>query len=414
MKKTLLAAVFVLMIGTMGFASLSAETWLGQNVRNAVTMAPWRFGPFRLQLSLALRDAGYDTNVYGDYTNPLGDYSFTIGPVVNAYLPIKNKIVFHLSESPHYVYFLETRAERSWNNTFKGETYILLSNIVLNFGLDYSNLKQRISLETEIRPRVRTENIFGSVLYQFSAKTSLSIELRQNRIAFDNNPIEGFDFKALLDRKESYIALKSFYQQSLKGMYFLDLEYGSIDFAHPQNKNDSDVYAIRGGMEYIPSVNVSGKWSLGYRWMRPRTPGQAPFGGLVGDVQVSLRLMKPIRGRISFKRDMPFSMVIADSPYFFYLFGTGISGYPIRSIRLDYDFTFAKISYPGYLGQDLPGSSDPANYSHDFRTHSIGFFIRLKKNVGIGVTAGRWVQESLSFSNASNRNFIWASLTTDF
>jgi hypothetical protein len=81
---------------------------------------------------------------------------------------------------------------------------------------------------------------------------------------------------------------------------------------------------------------------------------------------------------------------------------------------LDYDFNLGKISYPDSLGRQSAGAPDPADYSLDFQTHSVGLFIRLKRNMGIGLTAGRWIRNAPLLGQKSDRNFIFGSLTTDF
>ena len=78
---------------------LSASTWRGEALLREVQLAPWTLGPFRLQPQIILSDLCYDSNIYHQ-PEAVGDYSFTAGPRINAYLALKKKIVFTLSESP--------------------------------------------------------------------------------------------------------------------------------------------------------------------------------------------------------------------------------------------------------------------------------------------------------------------------
>ncbi len=72
---------------------LRSSTWRGEALLREVQLASGRFGLLRLQPQIILSDLGYDSNIYHQ-PEAVGDYSFTAGPRINAYLALKKKIVF--------------------------------------------------------------------------------------------------------------------------------------------------------------------------------------------------------------------------------------------------------------------------------------------------------------------------------
>ena len=86
-----------------------------------------RLGPFYVNTVFFLNHAGFDSNVYRTTHDPVKDFTFSTGPAVSIYLPIKKRIVFSLYESPQYMYFKETKRERSWNQYFDVGVHFFLN-----------------------------------------------------------------------------------------------------------------------------------------------------------------------------------------------------------------------------------------------------------------------------------------------
>src|SRR5712692_11437542 len=63
------------------------------------------FGPFRILPRLVLRDAGYDSNVFGLAANPVSDWTGTVGLGLRLYLPIGGKTYFRAEGIPQYTWY---------------------------------------------------------------------------------------------------------------------------------------------------------------------------------------------------------------------------------------------------------------------------------------------------------------------
>src|SRR4030066_2280623 len=116
--RRVLAAAILLLATSSGTAF--AETWKGQELDRKWHDAAWKFGPFRIQPSLVISNAGVDSNIYYSTANPIKDYTITAGPAATLYIPIHRKFVLSLYGSPQYVWDSKTDRERTRDFYFNG------------------------------------------------------------------------------------------------------------------------------------------------------------------------------------------------------------------------------------------------------------------------------------------------------
>jgi len=401
-----LSAIFLLILLLLGMAGWAqAETWKGRNLKLDIEKAPWHLGPFRIQPVLYLTDAGYDSNIYGLTDRVVDDYWFQAGPGVRAYVAIKKKIVFSVSESPRYVYFFKTARERAWNNYLTGEVSLLLTRAFLTGGVVYNNYKYRYPFEIDIWPRAREEGAFGSFLYQVSKKTSFSVGVRRTRYSFDNLDYEVYDIKGRLSRREDYLTVSGFYQVTPRIMFSASGEYGLIDFDNPVSFGDAESRAVYGGLDFSPTGNVRGSVKLGYKELRPRVAGRAGFKGVVGSANISFPVFRALTARAQYGRDVQFSMWFDNTFFIDDRYGAGLSLYVLRRrVRLDYDYSVNYDRYPiAAVDQKV-----------DRESSTFGIVFRLKQNIGIGIRGGTYRWRYNYYSGDSKRTFVGLNLTYDF
>jgi len=371
----------------------------------------WNLGPLKIQTRLFLNDAGYDSNIYYGSANQIKDYTFTVGPGFNIFLPLKKKIVLQIYESPQYAYYLETRKERTWNNYFNGQVHFVLNRFFVSVGQGYSTARQRWNTEIDIKLRRKEDSLQGSVLWQATKKTSFSLRYRRSRYDYENLAFETFNIRDRLNRTENYLNFTSYYQLSYKIRYFLDAEYGVFNFQTVARSKDSRSYGIYGGFEFSPLGKISGRINLGYKRFDILDPSIRDYRGIVGDTQLSIRLLRYLVARASFERNAQFSIWYDNAYYLENVAGVGASFYVSRNIRLDYNFHSGRNRY-NQTQLIAPGSLEKR--SDDYIIHSAGIYFRLKKSVGLGITASRWSRHSNLPWETGNRDFLGMSLTYDF
>lgn len=405
--------VVALTLLILGMGISFAETWKGQELERKWHAAAWRFGPFRIQPSLVISNAGVDSNLYYSTNEPIKDFTITAGPAATLYVPIHRKFVLSAYGSPQYVWYSKTERERTWNYYFNGAAQLSLKNVFFSLEGTYSDARERWNTEIDIRPRRKEEGYGGSVLVKAAWKTSFSLGYRT--VKYDYESVEyagGFNVRERLNRRESYANFSMFYQASTQRRFFLDFEYGQyeFEFASQAAIGDAQSGAAYAGLEFSPlGRRIRGRIRVGYKKFDIRNPEVPDNGGVVGDSQLSVRLAKPFVIRGSYVRDVRFSLWY-DNPYYVESRpGAGVSLYILRFLRLDYDYSLGRNRYP-VVGGGGPDVKRLDGYS----IHSAAVYFRIKKSVALGFIASWWARKSNLAAEDDKRTFFGLNLTYEF
>ncbi len=389
------------------------KTWMGLALQQAVSSARWKLGPLRINPVLYLTDAGYDTNLYYGYQgSSIKDYTVTVGPGFSVFLPIKKKIILQIVESPRYVYYHETKKERTWNNYLDARVNFALNRVFMSIGGKLTSARQRWGTEVDIRPRRREGSYEGTLLWQATRKTSFFIQGSRTSYDYENLVFDAFNLRDRLNRREDRLSFRSYYQLSYRARLFLQGEYGSFTFKNQAPlKKDSRSYDLSAGLEFAPRGVVRGQVRFGYKIFEPLERTRKAFRGLAGDSRISVRLLRPLTIRASYARDTQFSIWYDNSYYIESMAGAGASLYLFKKVRLDYDYWDGRNRYPESQAV-APGAQ--AKRRDDYRIHSVGLYFRLKKNIGAGLIANRWNRDSNINWEIAKRDFVGMNLTYDF
>jgi hypothetical protein len=384
---------------------------LGQELEQRIKEAAFRLGPFRIKTVLYLRDAGYDNNVYRTPSDPVKDFTLTAGPGFQVYLPISKKIVFSIYESPQYVYFRETKRERTWNNYFNGRMHVAFRRLFFTVGKGYSVAREIWNTEIDIRPQRKEDSYEGSAMWQLSKRTSFLVRYSQAKYDYEDLAFEQTSIKRELNRVEKYANATGYYRLSFRTMFFIDFTYGNFHFENPLSLKNSRSYGLSGGFEFSPTGIIRGRINLGYKRLKPQAGGIKEYRGIFGDTNFSVRVLKPLDLRASYKRDISFSIWYNNAYFIENRAGLGVSLYPFKSVRLDYDLSLGRNNYP--QSTVLPQGESQKRLDR-YQYQAVGIFFRIKKNIGAGVSLYQWIRDSnLGWENAK-KTFLGINLTYDF
>jgi Putative beta-barrel porin 2 len=386
------------------------KTRLGINLEQQVNAAGLKFGPFKIRAALFLPYAGYDSNVYQAPINPIEDFSITVGPGFDVYLPIKNMIVFSIFESPQYVYYRETKQLQGWNNFFNGQVHFVLNRFFITLGKGYIIARERWSTELNAQPLRKENSSQGSLYWQLSKKTSLFFRFSQATYDYEELTFGDLRLKHDLNRTESKTSITGYYQLSLRTMFFLNFEHGDFNFQYPLNPRDSRSNAIYGGFEFSPLGVFRGRINLGYKNFDALVAGIKDFRGIVGDTTISIRLLRFLTIRANYRGDVQFSAWYSNPYYLENIVGSGASLYLAKNIRLDYNFYFGKNTYPAAIGEQ----SAPQERQDDYTSQSVGPFIRIKDDIALGLIVTFWQRDSNIYWANGKQTLLGVKLIYDF
>ncbi len=249
-----ISAVLACLLGSPGFMAAQGNTWVGINLEQMVNAARFRLGALRLNASLELTNAGYDSDVYyGYFDEAVPDYTFSAGLPVQILLPLSKKVVLEVSDTPQYLFFLDTQRERAWNNTFQGALHLALDEIYIQAGGRSANVRRRFSPELDVNVREKTNGLNGLALWQLSRMTSLALIYEGAEYRYSDAEYLGTNISELLDRREDFFDFVTYVQPGPRTRLFADGQFGTYRFAATEAANrNAKSYAFFGGVEFIP------------------------------------------------------------------------------------------------------------------------------------------------------------------
>ena len=380
-------------------------------------LAKWRVGPFRIQPILQFRNIGYDNNVYSQNRDagPVTDFTASAGIRANTYLFFRDWIVFSLVENPEYVFFFEQKTERSLNNLFAPSLKMLLfDRLALGGGYRYQKERRRASSEFDVRANEMRSAVSGQIFYETERQTALGLVGTIERFRYEDisRPGEEFRFSLALNRTEKNLSAQVYYPIFSASRLFLNARTTDYAFEFPEARwRDSTSSQVEAGIRFPEIGPVEGAFSIGYKKLSPKSAGKKSFSGLIGNTNIGVRVGR-LAARAQFSRDSVFSFDDTNIYFVENRWALGCSLYLSGFLRLDYDYSNGRASYP----EPIPAGGGPGEILRRdaYETHSFGFVVRIVRTTGIGLQANYWERDSNIFAEQVSRWFLGGYLTFEF
>jgi len=416
-KILVLCSLLILMLNNS--YSQSYNTFQSE-IKEITERAKWHLGPFRIYPTIQLRNIGYDDNVYRkrEEDNPISDYTATISPQFKVYLLFKNWIILSFSENPEYVYFVKEKRERSFNNSYLPRIkFLIFHRFVLSGNYQYQRRRRRASSEFDVRANETISGYNGSFFYETARGTSFGISGANRKINYEDITLPGEEMylSRRLNREETSGNFEFYYNIFSESYFFINSGYTKYQFEHPESRwRDSFSYQIYSGIRFPLLGRIRGTFSLGYKRLIPRQKWRRSFNGLVGNTSLDLRI-KRFSFRILYNRDCIFSFWENNVYFLEDRYGAGISFYLTRFLRLDYDFLYGENDYPETMIIRVADGNYLLIKRQDiYRTHTVGFAVRIIRSTGVGIRYNYWQRESnIQWVNRKNW-FIGGYVTYEF
>lgn len=380
--------------------------------------ARWRLGPFLIYPTLEL-DMGYDSNVYGvrEDRDPVSDYVVSIAVPLNAYLIYSDRLILSFLYIPQYVYFFEVESERSFNNSFSsGLRYLFLNKFVLTGAYQYSQKKYRALTEIDTRITETIHGGRGGFYYETARSTSIGISGSYFYRSYEDAyyPEVVVPLSRTLNRNELGVRGEFNYRIFTESFFFMNLGFADYKFEYPESSfKNSYSFDFYSGIRFPLLGRIRGILSLGYKWFIPYQGWLNSFSGFVGNTSLDFRLAR-FGWRLSYLRDVPFSVSSTNIFYVLNSIGAGISFYPFQIVRLDYDFTYSESNYQEPTVIENPeGSFQELTRMDDYKIHSVAIVFRIVRNTGIGLRAN-YEERISNYYGDRYKLLIGAFITYDF
>ena len=380
----------------------------------------WKVGPFRIFPVLALKNVGYDDNVYyqREEDEPISDFTATISPEVKVYVLFRNSLILSFTENPEYIYYLEQKRERRWNNTYAADFRLLfLNRFVLSGGLSNKDRRWRASSEFDVRANELRERLEGSLFYETARRTTFGFSGFLEKISYEDiiSPEEEITLSRDLNREEISANIEFYYRIYSEASFFIKGGYTEYNFEHPETQwRNSNSYQVYSGVRFPLLARVRGTFSLGYKKHVPLSEGKIGFSGLIGDTSLEFRLGR-FNFRLKYNRDNHFSYWTESIFFVEDRYGGGVSFYLFKFLRLDGDYSYGIADYPEITTVIYPdGNVEEIKRRDKYIGYSMGFAVRIIEKTGIGLKVNFWKRDSNYYLEDRNRVSVGAYITYEF
>jgi hypothetical protein len=336
----------VCLVGVAGAGAQSTPAALAA----AASAARVRIGPFALNPTLALTDAGVDDNVFNnsDAEHPRKDFTMTLSPATAFWLHLGRTWVTG-TVTEDLVYYQTYADERSANTRYDVRLVRPFNRVKFELGSDYRNTRERPGFEIDARPRHSEIGVDGSIEIRALGKTSFAANVRRRTVQFaDDALFDGNRLQIQLNR--TMTGLDGIVRHQLTPLTSLtfSVQRQQDRFAFSPAR-DSDSTAGVGGVKFEASALLTGTATFGYRRFSPLSPDVPEYRGSTAAVDLSFRARSSTRLGVKILRDLQYSFE-EQQPYYI---ETGISASITQALYGPFDVVASagieELAYRGRL-----------------------------------------------------------------
>lgn len=356
-------------------------------------------GPFYLTPAIAVSSLGVDTNVFNQSDDPQSDFTFSLAPQADVWVPFVRRALVQFSAVVGMDYYQKFASERSINPDLTGRGELYFNRLTLFGEGSYLNTRQRPSFEIDVRARRVEDDFGGGAEVRVLPKLSLEASGRQRRIRFDADAyLDGSSLQQTLDRHSTAFAGAVRWRMSVLTTFEVRAERLADRFVYSPER-DTDSLRVAAGAQFRPRALVSGSGHVGFRNFTSVSGTLPDYQGLVALATLSYRLRGTTVFGFTADRDVDYSYE-PTQPYYV----RAGYGFSIRQqITEQFDLSFGAARYT-YTYKDLVGADRAAvervdvNWSY---TGSIGYRVGRDSRIGFGVSYYDRMSKAKSSFNCS-------------
>ncbi len=377
------------------------------------TGARWYWKP-----RIALRNLGYDNNLFHESEEPQGSFTATLNPGVDLLLPIGKRNLLRLIEDLDLVYYAKDPPGFYMNNDASLLYDLYLNRVHLALGDQYVTRYQRQNDELDARVRRNNNLLFGDLLVDVSPRVQLGLTHESDKIEYDDNSIQDPDIPDtpdsvanILDRTERVNGVLLRYDALPRTAFSLRVRHTDYDFVDPDSTRQSSEMRYLMGAEFDPSGILNGELELGYsKFTAPRAEAQ-DFDGLVGNVNVTWKTKPWLHFRVTGVRDRLFS-TYASNLYFLRRSLEGRFSLRIGGLGwLDLGYGWGSNEYPVEdVNIGTAEDSDLVRRDDQFRNPIVGFRYHPREGMVVGLEA-KYRSRDSNYASEYDRLFVAVSVS---
>jgi hypothetical protein len=299
----------VLAVLLLGARPASAQTYPG-------TEARFRLGPVDMTPTIALGNAGVDTNVFNRPASgaPQSDFTMTVTPATDLWLRLgRTWLAGNISED--LVWYRTFASERTVNGSYKVAWDVPFNRLHINLGTRYLNTRERPGFEIDARSQRHETSYDATATLKVTPIVEVGLRSSVTREDYDLAAIFlGTRLHDELNRTTTVSGLT--FQHHLTPLTDINLEISrQLDRFEFSPLRDTDSTAVTGGFNFSPFAVLTGHATLGYRDLEPRSSELPGYRGPTASMDLSYVVFGMTKLALTLSRDVQYSFDI-DQPYY--------------------------------------------------------------------------------------------------
>ncbi len=274
-----------------------------------------KLGAFHLRPALALKNVGYDSNIFLTETDTVSDVTATLVPALEAVTLFGHRARLDLLQSVDLVYYLDITSQNHINSLTDIKAEVLLGDFLYQGNLVYDTSRIRPSNEIDERVRQEIGTVANAFTWSRDERNELGVEIKRKTYSYEDGASAFGTFYTDLDRDELTGAILASTQ--VRPKTDLTLEIAHTDITHDRAELDRDAVINRvvPGLRFDASAFFEGELRLGFMEFKPDDSSHASYRGPTGDANISYRPLARLRLQADYRRDVVFS-IFGDNLFF--------------------------------------------------------------------------------------------------
>ena len=276
-----------------------------------------KLGPFYMNPTLALTNAGVDTNVFDDAddAHPQSDFTATVSPKTDIWMHLGRTWVQGVINED-LVWYRKFANQRSVNSDYKANWIVPLTRVAFSVGGDWLSAKDRPGFEIDLRSQRSEAAYNGAVEIRALSKTFLGVHAEHRQISFDQGDVFlGANLDTELTRGVTTEAVTIRNQLTPLTNFTIDIsrEEDRFDFDQLRDSNSTQIAA---GLRFDQLALLKGGLQFGIRTIfTPLSPDLPSYTGLTMGTDLSYVLLGSTRLAGQVTRDVQYSYDV-NQPYY--------------------------------------------------------------------------------------------------
>lgn len=350
-----------------------------------------RAGPVLVNPTLAIPNAGVDTNVFNepDSADPDRDFTITFTPAADVWMRMgRSWIVANVRED--LVWYNEFDSQRSANGNFTASLLVPFNRLTAAVGGNWIDTRERPGFEIDTRAKRTERAANGIVEVRALSRTFFGARAEHRSIKFDEGEAyQGSDLSTELNR--TVTSAGATVRNQLTPLTNVTFGLGFVQERFDSSPlRDSDSTRFDVAFNFDPFALINGSASIGIRDFKPLSPDVPGYTGSTANVNLSYTALESTKLTVGVVRDVQYSYDV-DQPYYLLSGVTAGVGQQIYGpLDVQFRMGFDRLSYADRVGADV-AVTDRVDH---VRNYGGGMGYRLGRDLRLGFNVDRSRRES--------------------